>query len=71
MLQYAFSPLFEKQINDFTYGQLFVGLSWQCKDPRNVSIFVPQDKFIAVIKPIPKKHIQEKLSTKKQYDKAK
>ena len=64
MLQYAFSPLFEKQINDFTYGQLFVGLSWQCKDPRNVSIFVPQNEFKTIIKPIPK----EKCTRKTVYN---
>ena len=30
--------------NLFTHGQFYVGLSW-CGDPRNVSIFVPQDEF--------------------------
>ena len=30
--------------NDFTHGQLYVGLS-MCGDPKNVSIFVPQDEF--------------------------
>ena len=39
------SPLFEEQINDFTHGQLYVALSWLCGDPRNVSIFVPQDEL--------------------------
>ena len=61
-----FSPLFEEQINDFTHDQLFVELSWWCGDPRNISIFVPQDEFKTIIKPIPKERYARKTVYKQR-----